>query len=39
LIRRRIFKGIDHMSTTATKRTAKAEELDVIIVGAGFAGV
>jgi cation diffusion facilitator CzcD-associated flavoprotein CzcO len=40
LIRRRIFKGIDHMSTTATKRTAKAEteELDVIIVGAGFAG-
>jgi len=26
------------MSTTATKRTAKAEELDVIIVGAGFAG-
>ena len=40
MIRSRNFEEIDHMSTTATKRTASAatEELDVIIVGAGFAG-
>src|SRR5260370_32177885 len=37
----RISESMDHMSTTKAKRTnsGEIEELDVIVVGAGFAGL